>query len=188
MKKILFINSCIRPCSRTYLLAQKVLEKSDGIIDEINLCQENLVPLNWDELQKRDYLVSTGNFSAPMFKYANQFVEADEIIIAAPYWDLAFPSLLRVYLEHITISGLTFRYSDEGKAVGLCKARRIIYVTTAGGPVTDHNPGYEYIKALSSFFYGIPEILYFKAENLDIKGADVTAILEKAMGDIDARL
>lgn len=42
-----------------------------------------------------------------MFKYAKQFAEADEIVIAAPYWDLAFPATVRIYFEAITVTGIT---------------------------------------------------------------------------------
>lgn len=185
MKKILFINACVRPHSRTYLLSQKVLEKLDGQINEIKLCNEGLSPLNWEQLEKRDQLISSKDFSAPMFKYANQFASADEIVIAAPYWDLAFPSILRIYFEHITIAGLTFTYSLDGIPVGLCKANRIIYITTAGGPIENRNLGYDYIKALSNTFYGIANVLCFKAENLDIKGADVDSILGEAITEIN---
>lgn len=185
-KNILFINACVRPCSRTYSLAQKVLEKLEGQITEVNVCKENLSPLNWEELEKRDHLISAKDFSAPMFKYANEFAAADEIVIAAPYWDLAFPSFLRIYFEHITITGVTFKYSVDGTPIGLCKAKRIIYITTAGGPIGNQNLGYDYIKALSDTFYGISNVLCFKAENLDIIGADVNSILEKTNKEINA--
>ena len=184
MKKILFINACARPYSRTYLLAQEVLKKLDGEINQVNLYQENLLPIDWEQLINRDQLIISKNLSAPIFKYANQFLMSDDIVIAAPYWDLAFPSILKVYLEHITITGVTFRYSEGGIPIGLCKANRIIYVTTAGGSIGNNNFGYDYIKALATTFYGIPNILCFKAENLDIKGADVNSILQKTINEI----
>ena len=105
-------------------------------------------------------------------------------MIAAPYWDLSFPSVLRIYLEHTTVTGLTFRYSETGVPVGLCKAKRLIYVTTAGGPIGDRNFGFDYVKALASTFYGIADIVCFQAENLDIWGADVPGILENAAKEI----
>lgn len=186
MKKILFINACIRPDSRTFLLAQEVLKRLDGKTEEVNLCHESIRPLDWEQLKKRDGLIAQGNYSGPLFRYANQFISADEILIAAPYWDLAFPSALRVYLEHITITGLTFRYSPQGIPTGLCNADRLIYVTTAGGPIADQPHGYGYIKDLATTFYGIPNVMCFKAENLDIAGADVNGIIKKAVNDIKA--
>ncbi|MEG2720898.1 MAG: NAD(P)H-dependent oxidoreductase, partial [Oscillospiraceae bacterium] len=139
-----------------------------------------IVPLNLESLQKRDVYVENKNFTDSMFQYAKQFMEADKIVIAAPYWDLSFPSAVRVYFEAVTISGLSFKYSPNGCAIGLCNAKKIIYVTTSGGAIKEFNFGFEYIKALAKTFYGIPEVLCFKAENLDIVGADVEKIMEKA--------
>lgn len=184
MKRILFINACIRPHSRTFLLAREVLKRLDGEVEEVKLCNENMQALDWEQLQERDRLVMQKNFTAPLFKYANQFIRADDILIAAPCWDLSFPSILRVYLEHITITGLTFQYSPEGIPAGLCKANRLIYVTTSGGRFENQSHGFDYIKDLAESFYGIPNVLCFKAENLDITGADVEGILQNTIKDI----
>ena len=142
------------------------------------------MPLTYEQLEERNRLIAAGDFSAPLFQFARQFAEADEIVIAAPYWDLSFPSVLRIYLEHTTVTGLTFRYSETGVPVGLCKAKRLIYVTTAGGPIGDRNFGFDYVEALAKTFYGIPQVLCFQAENLDIWGADVPGILENAAKEI----
>ena len=44
-----------------------------------------------------------------------------------------FPALLKQYLEQISVVGITFKYSENGVPVGLCRADRLFYVTTAGG-------------------------------------------------------
>ncbi len=185
MRKILFVNACVRPNSRTYFLAQTVLEKLDGEITEVCLCRENLAPLCRNRLEERNTQLAAQNYAAPLFQYARQFAAADEIVIAAPYWDLAFPSVLRIYLEYVTVTGLTFRYTEAGVPVGLCRAKRLIYVTTSGGTIGSQNFGYDYIKALSKTFYGIPNVRCFQAENLDIQGADVDRILRKAVQEIE---
>ncbi len=123
-------------------------------------------------------------FSPDLFRYARQFAEADEIIIAAPYWDLLFPAVLRTYFEMVTVTGVTFYYTPEGIPKGLCKASRILYVMTAGGPVGDYNFGFDYVKALAHTFYGIPETICVKAENLDIVGADPEKILQETMDTV----
>lgn len=186
MEKVLFINACARPDSRTRFLAEKVLAKLDGQTTELNLYSEKLPPLDLEQLESRNRLLAAGDFSAPLFQYARQFAEADEIVIAAPYWDLSFPSVLRIYLEHTTVTGVTFRYSENGVPVGLCKAKRLIYVTTAGGPIGNMNLGFDYVKALASTFYGIPDVVCFQAENLDVWGADVPGILQNAEKEIES--
>ena len=42
---ILFVNACVRSESRTYRLAQKVLQKLGGQVTEVNLEKENIQPL-----------------------------------------------------------------------------------------------------------------------------------------------
>lgn len=185
MKRILFVNACVRPESRTYILANHVLAKLDGVVEEVNLEREQIQPLNLERLRERDQYEKEGNLDAPMLRYARQFAAADEIVIAAPYWELSFPSMLRIYFEVVSVCHLSFEYSPEGAAVGLCCAKKITYVTTAGGPIGDCNLGYQYIKALAHTFYGIPEVVCFMAENLDIKGVDVKAIMEKAIEEIE---
>lgn len=184
MKKVLFVNGCVRPGSRTLRLAQAVLERIGGTVEEVNLEQEHIQPLNNALMEQRDTLVDAKGFSAPMLQYAMQFVQADEIVIAAPYWDLAFPASLRIYIEAVTVTGVAFHYTPEGCAEGLCKAKKITYVTTAGGAVGEYNMGYDYIKALAHEFYGIPEVLCFMAENLDIRGVGVEGILQKSLAEI----
>ena len=102
-------------------------------------------------------------------------------MIAAPYWDLSFPAVLKAYFEQINVLGLTFEYTDDGFPRGLCRAKKLIYVTTAGGPIISDEYGYGYVKALAQNFYGIPDVCQVKAEMLDVIGADVNGILNKAL-------
>lgn len=183
MKKVLFVNGCVREDSRTLVLVQKVLERLGGAVSEVRLCTENIAPMSFSDAEERGRLVKMQDFSSPLLKYAVQFSQADEIVIAAPYWDLLFPAIVRIYLEHVNVTGVTFKYSPEGIPVGLCKAKRLIYVTTAGGPIVK-NMGFDYVKALAESFWGIPETLCFTAENLDIVGADIDGIMEKAVKEI----
>ena len=90
MDKILYINSCVREESRTNKLANYLLSKLDGNIKEINLDKENIKPINSILLKKRDKLREVKDYSSDIFKYANDFKEADIIVISSPYWDLSF--------------------------------------------------------------------------------------------------
>lgn len=186
MEKILFVNACVRENSRTLDIAKIALEKLNNAYTEVNLQKTDLKPLNRESLDIREKLILQGDFSDTMFSLAKDFAAADKIVIAAPYWDLAFPALLKIYLEQITVSGITFRYA-KGVPQGLCRAKRLIYVTTAGGIIYD-NFGFEYVKALAQKLYGIGEVLFFKAENLDIDGNDVNDILRRAKSDAEKTL
>ncbi len=108
MSNILFVNSCVRTDSRTRILAQAVLSRLPGTIQEIDLDREQIPVLDGKELQQRNTLLETNETNHPMLRYARQFAQADTVVIAAPYWNLMFPALLKIHLEAITVSGITF--------------------------------------------------------------------------------
>lgn len=180
----LYINGCVREKSRTNELAQEVLAHCGTIVQEVNLNTAGIMPLNRQTLAYRDECLAHNQFDDDIFKYACQFAAADTIVIAAPYWDLLFPANIRTYLEHICVCGVTFRYAENGIPQSMCQAKRLIYVTTAGGPIFEPHLGYEYVKTLAVSFFGIRDVRMFKAENLDIIGADVDAIMQNAKNEI----
>jgi FMN-dependent NADH-azoreductase len=174
--KILFINACLRPKSRTAELCTHLLNRLDGEITEVDLYKEGLLPLCNEGLEKREL----HNYSGKEFEYAKQFSEADIIVIGAPFWDLSFPAVLKIYFENVTVSGITFNYSDKGCPVSKCNAKKLYYVTTAGGYIGENNFGFDYVKALAENFFGINDISFYSAEGLDIFGADVKSIMDEA--------
>ena len=125
-------------------------------------------------LDMRDHAKETGDYSDPIFELGKQFAAADTIVIAAPYWDLSFPAVLKSYFEHINVLGITFEYSENGAPIGLCRADMLYYVTTSGGPFAPDEYGYGYVDALAKNYYGIRETKLIKAVGLDtdIEGAD----------------
>lgn len=179
-KKILWIDGSVREGSRTRALAQTVIDHLDGEVTHLHIEDENIVPLKGETLEKLAALLDAGKFDDPTFKYARQFAEADTVVLSAPYWDLSFPAAVRAYTEAVTVSDITFRYSDEGIPQGLCKAQILYYVTTSGGPIGELNLGENYIRNLAQRLYGIPDFQCFSAEGLDILGADVDSIMADA--------
>lgn len=186
MDKILFINACVKPGSRTLDLAKTLLQKLEGDVEEVKLYEMPLPVLELSGMALRNHAAENNDFSDPVFAVAKQFASADVIVIAAPYWDLMFPAVLKTYLENITVSGITFRYSSQGRPESLCKAKYLHYVTTAGGFIGQNDFGFSYVKALAQNFFEIPEVKRYAAEGLDIFGADVTMIMEKAKMQIAA--
>lgn len=179
MDKILFINACIRDNSRTLELAKYVLDKIGKEVEEVKINELDLPCLDLNIMKKRDEANKNKDFSDKIFDNAKKFVMAKTIVIAAPYWDLMFPAVVKNYFENITVNGLTFKYNEKGIPEGLCNAERLIYVTTSGGPII-HNFGYDYVCALSKMFYGIKDLKFVSAQGLDIHGADVYNILDNA--------
>lgn len=181
---ILHVNACIRHQSRTKLLADEVLNCLGGDVKEIELSKANIKPLLRNELCKRDEYIAKGDFSSSYFDNVKDFISAETIVISAPYWDMSFPSILKVYFEAMMVLGLSFTYTEEGLPCGLCRAKKVIYVTTAGGTIGEYNMGYDYVKALAGKYFGISDTHCFKAENLDIVGMDTEDILKDALNEI----
>ncbi len=185
-KPILYVNACVRKNSRTKLLAEKLLARLGRPIEEVRLEEISFPVFNEAFNDRRDRLIAQGDFQDPLFDLARQFSEADTIVIAAPYWDLSFPAMLKQYLEQITVVGLTFKYSEEGVPVSLCRAKRLFYVTTAGGNYVPDDYGFGYVKALVQSYYAIADVRKIEADGLDIVGADVDAIMAEAEEALNA--
>lgn len=181
MSKILFIDACVRPESRTKRLAEAVLDCIGQDVQHLELGKEAIMGLDGQALERRNQLVAAKDYSDPMFRYTRQFAEAEEIVIAAPYWDLSFPASLKAYIESINVSGLTFYYDQNGVPHSLCKAKRLIYVTTSGGNIGSFNFGFDYVEALCRGFYGIDDVRMFSAEGLDFDPAAAETVLAETI-------
>ncbi|MBQ7223746.1 MAG: NAD(P)H-dependent oxidoreductase [Erysipelotrichaceae bacterium] len=181
-RKVLFVNACVRPDSRTRQLAQYYLDRMQGEIEEINLERENIQPLNSHTLAQRDQDVALS--ITDEYTYAHRFAQADEIVLAAPYWDYSYPASVKAFIEAVNCYGITFRYEND-KAVGLCRAERLVYIQTAGGLIGRFNFGYDHVKALCQTFYGIKEVVEFRAEGLDLEDSDSEKLVNKAKKEIE---
>jgi FMN-dependent NADH-azoreductase len=167
---VLFVNACVRANqSRTLRLANILLKQLNEPFTELVLSDIDFQPVNYSYLQTRDLLLSESDYDQPMFELARQFAEADTIVIAAPYWDLSFPAMLKQYFEQINAIGITFKYTEEGYPIGLCKAKKMYYVTTAGGMFFPEEYGFGYIRALAEKFYGIKDCIMFKAVGFGLR-------------------
>ena len=185
---ILFLNACVRADSRTKRLADYLLAHLGGEVTERRLWKLDYPAANAAFLSRRDDLIAGGEYEHPLFQWAREFAAADTIVIAAPYWDLSFPAALKQYIEQINVVGVTFRYSDTGIPVGLCRAKRLFYVTTAGGNYVPTDYGFGYVRELAASFYGIPDVRLIQAAGLDIIGADCDGILHACEEEIDRTL
>lgn len=173
MDKILFINSCIREKnSRTLELAQfffhTLKEKHEQLeITERNLIQMDLKPLMGDYFWEREELLQQGNRDHERFELAHEFAAAKKIVIAAPFWDLSIPALLKIYIENISVEGITFGCNVNGM-YGMCNAYHLLFITTRGdfygeGPF---EMGSKYLESLCNMF-GIKKYDCIYAEGID---------------------
>lgn len=185
MKNVLFIDCCIRrELSRTKELADAMLfalaRREDLSVSPLCLMDEPLNYFSEGFFAQREHLLAAGEREHPRFRYAHQFAAADVIVIAAPLWDLAFPALLKVYIENVNVEGITFGCNESG-CYGVCRAQRMVFLTTRGGAY-DGAPdemGARYLAALCGFF-GIPRFDCIAADGLDLGTRPPEEILAEA--------
>ena len=193
MKNVLFVDCCIRgEASRTKKLADAFLSAlpADCRVTRLDLMAEELSYFKDGYFAQREQLLAAGEQDHPRFRYAHQFAQADRIVIAAPFWDLSYPAILKIYLERISVTNLTFGYDDAGNSVGLCRAKRLLLITTRGGnfslPETAWmESGARHLQALCAM-YGIPDFQLLCAEGLDDVRNDKAALLAGAMAQAEA--
>lgn len=188
MEKLLFVDACIRDeNSRTKRLCDVYLEEfmkknPEVEMETLTLRSGSVMTHSAEKLQIRDNLARKKEFSHPMFDLARQMRDADYVVIGSPYWDLSFAAILKVYIENVMVADLTFEATSTG-FVGLCKGKKLIYITTAGGFIGDKNYGYDYLCGIADML-GIPDTECIKAEALDIEGFDAEKIVAKSIEEI----
>lgn len=187
MTRALYIDCCIRgEQSRTRRLAEAFLSayaaREDVELNRLILMDEPILPFQNGFFWQREQLLERGDLQHPRFRYAHAFQQADRIIIAAPFWDLSFPALLKVYIENLCVQGITFDCNEENGCFGVCRAEKMLFFTTRGGAMEGRpmDNGTKYLSDMSKFF-GIPNFDYIAADALDMGLEPVETILGRAI-------
>lgn len=186
MKELLLVDCCVRGKeSRTRKLVDAFLESLDQKKYHVTVVSpeaEGMVPLTGANFARREKLVADGELDHPRFHYARQFSQADAVVFAAPLWELSFPAILKVYIENVSVKGLTFGCDADG-LFGSCRGSRLIFLTTRGERYagSDMEQGSRYLEAMAKFF-GFGGYACIAADGLDANGADAKTILADACG------
>lgn len=188
--KVLMINGCIRGAeSRTWRLAEAFLDEmrasAPGPFDyaQLDLAQMELKPLTGQFFEERQRLLEENNRTHPRFDLAWQFSQADRILLAAPFWDLSVPAVVKLYIENISLDGITFGCNEEGM-YGMCRAKDLLFFTARGGFYGEGHmeQGARYLKALCEMF-GIPEFRCIYAEGMDFEPERETEFMACALAE-----
>ena len=180
MSKVLYIKANIKNEgeSRTFKVSDSFVEeyKKNNPEDQIitlDLYKENIDFLRADDLGKLFGPKDEESKNNSILKYAYQFADADKYIIAAPMWNLSFPAILKAYIDYVSVSGITFKYTAEGP-VGLLNNKKAVHIVSRGGGY-DNSPyemGDRYLRTILGFF-GIKDIETLDIDNLDVIGVNV---------------
>ena len=169
MKQLVYINACIRGAeSRTRKLAEAMLHElaQRYEITEIDLSNYDPGCVTEDIFKRRQQI----GLPEDDLRYGNKIATADLIVVAAPFWDMSFPAVLKAFIEHMCAPGLTFKYNPDGSNQGICKAEKMLYITTRGGFTetgSQLDQGTSYLNAIC-WLWGIPHL-----ETIAVTGTDV---------------
>ena len=176
MKTALFVDCCIRgEASRSRKLAEAFFAhlSRDYTVKRLALMQEELPALTAESLAQRDALLCAGRTEHPRFRYARELAAAELVVVAAPFWDLSIPALLKLYIENVSVEGITFRSTQQGLQ-GLCRGTDLVFLTTRGGIYeegSEWEQGVPYLRAIGRFF-GFDRFSFVAVDGLDIQGFD----------------
>ncbi len=173
MTKLVFIDACIRQDeSRTRRIAYPILSALSQRYEIVRYALpeiDGIVPLDPKLYEER----GQGDIPAWAVQAAKDISEADRILIAAPFWDMSFPAVLKCFFEQTSLFGINF--TDNGKTcVGLCKAPKVLYITTRGLDIPTGDPREQatpYLKALGSL-WNLGELTTIAARNMDYSSAE----------------
>ncbi len=195
MSQILYIKANIKQegQSRTFQLSDYFIEEYKKLHPEdeitiLDLYEEGINFLTAEDLDSVFGPKTDESKNHPILKYAYQFAAADKYVIAEPMWNLNIPAILKAYIDYVSVTGITFKYTAEG-AVGLCHDKKAINITTRGGqysvePFSAYEMGDRYLRTIFNFF-GITDFTTISADELDVIGNDVTEILNSAKNKVN---
>ena len=187
MSKVLYIKANIKEegQSRTFQVSDHFVEmyKKNHPEDEIitlDLYKEGIDFLRSQDLDSVFGPKTEESKQHPVLKYAYQFQEADKYIFAAPMWNLSMPAILKAYLDYVSVTGITFRYTAQGPQ-GLLENKKAIHITARGGVYegSEVEMGDRYLRTLLNFF-GVHDISTIAIEGLDVIGNDIENILSSS--------
>jgi len=191
MSKVLYLKANAKPDgeSRTFKISDSFMEEykklhPDDEIITIDLYKEGIEPLPFGKINELHTPAEGTAHDHPILKYAYQFVEADKYIIAAPFWNLSIPAILKAYIDYITVTGITFKYTANGP-VGMCTGKKAVHITSRGGvysaePLSSYEMGDRYLRTILGFL-GITDFTTIAAEGLDVIGNNIDEIINNAI-------
>ena len=116
----------------------------------------------------------------------DEFLAADTIVIGAPMYNFTLPTQLKAWIDRIIITGVTFRYTENGPE-GLAKGKRVIVAVARGNVYSGEAPAAAlehletYLRGVFNFIGIEPEFVV--AEGLGISAEHRRSAIEQALGD-----
>lgn len=161
-----------------YFLDLYKKKNQDDVIDKLDLYEADIPFLDVDVFSAWGKFASQGKLTKSeqekaerMDKLTTQFLNADKLIFAAPFWNLSYPPMLKAYIDTICIAGKTFQYTDKGP-IGLVSDKPLLLIETRGGfysegPTAELENSQRYLRTIMNFM-GVKSFQSVIAEGLDV--------------------
>lgn len=166
MKRLMVIDACMHEGSRTRKIMEPVVAELSKrySVEKIVLEADSYPVVGKKILNER----SSGYVPPEIVETAKRIASAERLVIAAPFWDMSYPSALKVFFENMSLFNITF--ANNGKEfTGLCKCEKVLYITTRGMNIKTGEAleqATPYIRALSRL-WGLGELTVIAEENMD---------------------
>ena len=116
-------------------------------------------------------------------KLVKELKDSDIIIISTPIYNFGPPATLKAWSDLAARVKSTFKYSSDGKQIGLLDSKEVYLVITSGGTKVDSKDDFltPWLRHVLNFF-GIKNIKVISADQMSI---DYKGSIRKAEEEID---
>lgn len=133
--RVLVLYAHPSPDSYNASLLATVLEGLAAAGHEVDLCDlysEDFAPV-LTRTERAGYHAVPAN-RAPVETYVQRLEQAEALVLVYPVWNFGMPAILKGYFDRVFLPGVSFRLVDGRVQPNLRQIRKLMVVTTYGGP------------------------------------------------------
>ena len=118
-------------------------------------------------------------------KLVDELKDSDVIVISAPIYNFGPPATLKAWSDLAARVNTTFKYTPDGKRIGLLKDKKAYLVITSGGTKIGSEEDFltPWLKLMLNFF-GIMDVKIISADQMAIDYEKSIAKAEKEIEDL----
>ena len=177
MKNILVVNSSLNSeAGNSSKLVANYLDKlagKDVKLDLLDLNEAQLPHLTQQEMaawmtSPEERTQAQAELAAISDALLSRLVEADEVVIGLPMYNLGVPSTFKAWIDRLARAGKSFKYTETGP-VGLIADKPVTVLAARGGVYagTDYDTQTPYIRHIFGLM-GITSVNFVYAEGLNM--------------------
>lgn len=184
--KVLHIDSSIMgDASVSRQLTQQIItqiqvKQANAQVDYLDLAQQEIPHLSTEILMGQN-----AEQTALSDKILQQYLDADVIVVGAPMYNFGLPSVLKAWIDRISVAGKTFKYTENG-SIGLAGEKKVYIASSRGGMYGDDST-LDFQEGLLKTvfgFTGVTDVTVIRAEGVNM-GAEAK---QKALANTTAQI